>query len=88
MAKVLANRLKNILPGLISEQQSAFVPGRCITDNVVVAFEVIHHMRGQRRGQEDEVALKLDINKTYDRVNWEYLKQRMQALGFCSKWIN
>lgn len=50
MAKVLANRLKDILPGLISKNQSAFVPGRIITDNVLVAFEVIHHMRNKSGG--------------------------------------
>lgn len=88
MTKVLANRLKSVLPGLISEQQSVFVPVRCITDNVMVAFEVIHHMRGVRRDREGEVALKLDISKAYNRVNWDYLKGRMQALGFCSNWIN
>lgn len=59
MAKVLANRLKGILPSLISEQQSAFVPGRSIADNVLVAFEIIHHMQRKRSGDTGEVALKL-----------------------------
>ena len=77
MAKVLENRLKHVLPGLISEQQSAFVPDRCITDNLVVSFELIYHVRGDKRGSEREVALKLDISKAYDRVNWDYLKRRM-----------
>ncbi|KAL8133721.1 hypothetical protein AgCh_008966 [Apium graveolens] len=50
---------------------------RSTTDNVVVAFELIYHMKRKGRSQEGEVALKLDISKAYDRVNWQYLKQRM-----------
>ena len=70
MAKVLSNRLKVILSGLISKNQSAFVPNRSITYNVVVAFEIIHHMRRKTGGQVGEIALKLDISKAYDRVDW------------------
>ncbi|KAL8124645.1 hypothetical protein AgCh_012338 [Apium graveolens] len=87
MAKVLANRLKEILPGIIAENQSAFVAGRNITDNFLVAFEVIHHMRNKKRGQDGEIALKLDVSKAYDRVDWSYLHQRMVAMGFCEGWI-
>lgn len=74
LAKVLANRLKMILPGLISESQSAFVPDRSITDNVVVVFEIIHHMRNKSGGQDGELALKLDVSKAYDIVDLSYLK--------------
>lgn len=59
MAKVLANRLKNLLPGLISENQSAFVRGRSITNNVLRKHNDI----------DDEVGLKLDISKAYKRVS-------------------
>lgn len=69
VAKVLANRLKRFLPRLISEKQSAFVPNRNITNNVVVVFEVVHHMRRGRGGNKGEVALKLDISKAYDKVS-------------------
>lgn len=87
LAKVLANRLKIVLPGLVLENQSAFVPGRSITDNVVVAFEVIHHMRNKIGAQEGEIALKLDVSKAYDRVCWNYLHRRMISLGFSQQWI-
>lgn len=87
IAKVLANRLKVILPGLISENQSAFVPGRSISDNVLVAFETLHYMKLKNKGHEGDVALKLDISKAYDRVNWQYLRQMMLNMGFSLKWI-
>lgn len=49
-AKVLANHLKNILPKAISKFQSSFFPGRNITDNVLVVFEVLHHMKRKNNG--------------------------------------
>jgi hypothetical protein len=48
-AKVLANRLRGTMPAIISPTQAAFVPGRAITDNVVVAFETIHYMKQCRK---------------------------------------
>lgn len=88
LAKILANRLKVILPGIISEHQSGFVPGRNISDNVLVAFETIHHMKRKRTGNIGEVALNSDINKTYDRVDLRrFLRMRMHQMGFCVKWI-
>ncbi|KAL8134789.1 hypothetical protein AgCh_009705 [Apium graveolens] len=88
LSKVLANRLKRILPQIITENQSAFVPDRSINDNVMIAFELIHHMKKSTQGNAGDVALKLDISKAYDRVDWSYLKGRMQAMEFCSQWVN
>lgn len=79
VAKVLANRLKAILPNMNSENQSAFVPGRSITDNVLIAFEVIHHMRRKTGGRDGEVALKLHISKAYDRLDWDFLRHHMKT---------
>lgn len=87
MAKVLANRLKLILPNIISESQSAFIPVRYISDNVLVAFELLHFMKRKNRGQVGEVALKLDISKAYDQVRWSYLRNSMRCMGFSEKWI-
>ena len=51
LSKVLANRLQKILPNIISEEQSAFVSGHNITDNILVAFEILHYMKRKHSGQ-------------------------------------
>ena len=88
MAKVLANRLKRILPLLISNAQSAFVPGRSICDNILAAFEVIHYMKRKTKGKKGSVALKLDISKAYDHISWRYLEAVMRRMGFISHFID
>ena len=68
-AKTLANKLKKILPAIISHTQSAFVNGRLITDNILVAFETMHHISQRKTRQKGEMALKLDMSKFMIRWN-------------------
>lgn len=68
ISKIMANRLKPFLGDIISANQSAFLAGRQIQDNILVAQEVFHHLKQRRRGKIFEVAVKLDMNKAYDRL--------------------
>uniref|UniRef100_A0A2N9GDB5 Reverse transcriptase domain-containing protein n=1 Tax=Fagus sylvatica TaxID=28930 RepID=A0A2N9GDB5_FAGSY len=88
ISKILANRLKIILPHIVSESQSAFIPGRLITDNILVAFETLHHMQHQKTGKTGSMALKLDMSKAYDRVEWKFLQRVMEKMGFHEKWVS
>ena len=87
VAKVLANRLKFVLDKCTSVNQSAFVPRRSILDNALVAFEVVHYMKAKTKGTQGDVALKLDISKAYDRIDWDYLREIMLKMGFTSRWV-
>jgi hypothetical protein len=87
IAKVLANKFKRVLPGLISPAQSAFVLGRLITDNVLVAYKALHSMVSRIKGRKCYMAVKLDMSKAYDRVEWSFLEAMMRTMGFVEKWI-
>ena len=63
------------------------MPGRLITDNVLMAYEVLHSMHSRKKGKKGSLALKLYINKAYDRVEWNFLQGIMIKLGFSNKWI-
>lgn len=70
MAKALAKRLKPLLDNCISEEQSTLMEGRSILHNAMIATEMIHSLKRKTQGKRAHLALKIDINKAYDRVDW------------------
>ncbi|WZZ62784.1 hypothetical protein YC2023_062891 [Brassica napus] len=88
ISKILSARLKKILPELISETQSAFVARRLITDNILVAQEMFHALRTNQSCNSKYVAIKTDMSKAYDRVEWGFLKALMEKIGFDQRWIH
>lgn len=88
ISKVPANRLQHVLSKCIYDNQFAFVPDRSILDNAMVAIELIHYMKTKVRMKAGSVALKLDINKAYDRMHLNYLREVLTKMGFSKRWIH
>ena len=86
-SKVLANRLRQFLDDVAAEEQSAFVLGRLITDNVLVAYECTHYLQ-RKKGKSGACAKKLDMAKAYDRVEWDYLRRIILKLGFNETFVS
>ena len=88
ISKILVRRLQPWLKEIISPSQSAFVSERLMTDNITIAHEMVHSL-----GIDDDIAsqqmvVKTDMSKAYDRVEWGYLRSLMCALGFDQRWIS
>ncbi|CAA0827947.1 DNAse I-like superfamily protein, partial [Striga hermonthica] len=88
VAKIIAERLKLCLNSCISSAQTAFVPGRSLLDNVVIAQEVLHYLHRHRSRPHAFMAVKLDMEKAYDRVEWSCIKVIMRKMGFYGKFVN
>lgn len=87
-SKFWANRLKVVLSAIISNLQSAFVPGRMITDNVIIAFNALHTMITRQKDRKGSMTLKLDMGKTYDMVEWDFLEAMIRQMRFNEQWIS
>ena len=84
IAKVLANRLRKVLPPLISPLQSAFLPGRQMADSIVLAEEIV---AAWRRNGTKGFMWKVDFSKAYDTLDWQFLWNVLRRRGFPETWV-
>lgn len=87
VTNILVNQLKSLMPNLVSVKQSSFVPGRNITDNIVMAQEIIHSMRNMR-GTQGYMAIKVDLEKAYDKLRWDFIRDTLMDAGLPSQFVD
>ncbi|CAJ2645224.1 unnamed protein product [Trifolium pratense] len=87
ITKVIVNRIKPLLDGIISPYQSSFIPGRTIHHNIIVAQEMVHSM-AKMKGKKMFMSIKIDLEKAYDRLNWNFVEQCLAESKFPPKLIN
>lgn len=86
-SKVLCNRLKNVLPTIIHPCQNAFLKGRLISDNVMLAADLMNQIHSSRGKRKKLAALKVDYSKAFDRLSWEFITALLHRMRFPEKFI-
>ena len=85
LVKLLVNRLKLVIGEVISDSQQAFIQGRQILNTVLIASEALN---SRLKDNKSGLLLKMDIEKAFDHVNWDFLMEVMSKMGFGHRWIN
>lgn len=83
ISKVIASRLKPLLPLLISPEQSGYV-GRQIIDSIILTHEIIHSLKHSKKAG---MLLKIDLSKAFDKLSWIYMQRMLIAFGFSPTWV-
>ena len=86
ISKLLVSRLRPLLDKLISPSQSTFIPSRWIAENQLTAHELLHSFK-RRKVKGGFVALKIDLQKAYDHVNWKFLQAVLSNFGFDDRFV-
>lgn len=80
VTKVVTQRLRNVMPYVVSDNQSSFIPGRSTIDNILVLQETIHSFK-HLHGKRGFMIVKLDLEKAYDRLEWTFIMDTLDCLG-------
>lgn len=86
ISKIISSRMKPFIASLISSSQCAFIPGREISENVILFKEILHSFK-QRSYKNKEFCLKVDLSKAFDRMDWGYLNDILPLYGFPSRFV-
>lgn len=87
ITKPLARWIREFLPKLVGPAQCAFVPHRHSQDNIVVAQKIFHSMRS-KKGKNGWMAIKIDLEKVYDRLKWTFIKETLLDIELLTPTIN
>ncbi|XP_074304710.1 uncharacterized protein LOC141639512 [Silene latifolia] len=82
VTKCITNRMTKIMGYLVGNFQNAFIAGRSITDNILLAHEAIFKINSQKKGKSGSFAFKADMSKAYDRVRWDFLQAVLYRFSF------
>ena len=88
MSICIASRSKQALSHIISVNQNSFIPKHLITHDVLIAVETPHYLNYKYRRRKGNIALKLEMSKTYDKIEWNFFEKIMMTLGFHERWIH
>lgn len=84
ISKVISNRLKPLLPLLISPEQSGYIEGRQILDGIILIHEIIHSLKHSKQAG---MIFKIDLSKAFDKLSWTYIQKMLTAFGFPPMWV-
>lgn len=87
VTKVLTQRLRTIIPYVGSVNQSSFVPGRSTCNNILVLQDAVHSLN-QLTGNKEYMVIKLDLEKAYDRLEWDFILKTLMSLNLPANFIN
>lgn len=87
VTKILVNRLRPLLDKIVGPCQASFLPGRQASDNIIVTQEILHDLQ-KKRGKIGGMSFKIDLEKAYDKISWEFLEKTLINFNFDRKWIS
>ncbi|XP_074278404.1 uncharacterized protein LOC141601995 [Silene latifolia] len=87
ITRCITNRLKKYMGKLVGDFQNAFVPGRNISDNILITNEILHKISSSRSGRMGRMAFKADMSKAYDRLDWNFIRGNSKSCESLDKVI-